>query len=327
KSGRASLDSDVLCSTTVVDTDALADTLSGHPSNNPQVSGLTSHHLAYVIYTSGSTGKPKGVMIEHHSVVNVAIVHAETFNVDKNSRMLQFASLSFDTSVQEMFMPLCCGGSVYLPPDDIRSDMNKLWKYLSANSITHAAFTPSLLQDGKGLPPTSMPLTVILGGEALTAKLLSQITGQMTVYNDYGPTEITISAISWRSPKEFAGDIVPIGRPHKNQRVYLLDAQRQLVPLGALGEIHIGGVGVARGYLNRPDFTEEKFIADAFAGEDGARMYKTGDLARYLPDGNLVYVGRNDHQIKIRGFRIELGEIEAHLIEHPVVSEAVVIAL
>ncbi|KAG0006865.1 hypothetical protein BGZ80_005108, partial [Entomortierella chlamydospora] len=302
------------------------DTLLDHPSNNPRVFGLTSRHLAYVIYTSGSTGKPKGVMIEHRSVVNAAIAHAEAFGVDKNSRVLQVASLSFDTSVHEIFMPLCCGGSVYLPPDNIRSDRDKLWEYMSNNSITYATFTPSLLQDGKDLPLTDVPLTVALGGEALNANLLSQISGQMTVYNDYGPTEATISAAYWKAPKDFAADIVPIGRPHKNHRVYILDAQRQLVPLGALGEIHIGGVGVARGYLNKPDLTDEKFIADPFAGEEGARMYKTGDLGRYFPDGNIVYVGRNDDQVKIRGYRVEPGEVEACLMEHPWVSKAVVIA-
>ncbi|KAF9166965.1 hypothetical protein BGX20_000067, partial [Mortierella sp. AD010] len=323
KSGRATLGRDALCSMTVVD----VGTLSDQSSNNPQVPGLTPHHLAYVIYTSGSTGKPKGVMIEHHSVVNAAIAHAEAFGVDKNSRVLQVASLSFDTSVHEIFMPLCCGGSVYLPPDNIRSDRDKLWKYMSDNSITYATFTPSLLQDGKDLPLTNVPLTVALGGESLSANLLSQISDQMAVYNDYGPTEATISAAYWKAPKDFTADIVPIGRPHKNHRVYILDAQRQLVPLGALGEIHIGGVGVARGYLNRPDLTDDKFIPDPFAREEGARMYKTGDLGRYLPDGNIVYFGRNDHQVKIRGFRIELGEIEARLVEHPAVSEAVVIAL
>ncbi|KAG0016980.1 hypothetical protein BGZ80_008719 [Entomortierella chlamydospora] len=323
RSGRASLGQDALYSMKVMDVDALLD----HPSNNPQVLGLTSHHLAYVIYTSGSTGKPKGVMIEHHSVVNTAIDHAEIYGLDKNSRMIQFASVGFDASVRDIFMPLCCGGSVYIPPDNIRSDVIKLWEYMSANSITHVASTPSLLQDGKVLPPTQVSLTLLLGGEPLSPKLISQIAGQMTVYNNYGPTETTISVTSWRVPKDFSADIVPIGRPHKNHSVYILDAQRHPVPLGALGEIYIGGVGVARGYLNRPDLTEERFIPDPFVSEKGARMYKTGDLARFLPDGNIAYVGRNDHQVKIRGFRIELGEIEARLVEHPVVSEAVVIAL
>ncbi|KAF9993452.1 hypothetical protein BGZ80_008140, partial [Entomortierella chlamydospora] len=167
-------------------------------------------------------------------------------------------------------------------------------------------------------------------GEALTTsliQLLQILVPNGSVINDYGPTETSVAATIWKCPQDFNGNIVPIGRPMNNKRIYILDANYQPVPLGAVGELYIGGVGVARGYLNRSELTAERFIPDLFTANTGARMYRTGDLAHYLPDGNLAYLGRNDHQVKIRGFRIELGEIEARLIEHPVVSEAVVIAL
>lgn len=180
------------------------------------------------------------------------------------------------------------------------------------------------------MPPLNSLQTVIAMGEAMPPSLpqsLKVMAPNSSVINAYGPTETTVGALVWKYSADFSGDIVPIGRPYSNKRVYLLDERGKPVPLGAVGELFIGGVGVARGYLNRPDLTAERFLVDPFAGDAEARMYKTGDLARYLPDGNLLYLGRNDHQVKIRGFRIELGEIEARLHEHPLVSEAVVVAI
>ncbi|KAF9992428.1 hypothetical protein BGZ80_008556, partial [Entomortierella chlamydospora] len=171
---------------------------------------------------------------------------------------------------------------------------------------------------------------VVLTGEAMPPtlpKILKTLAPNSTIINGYGPTETTIGATLWTCTPDFCGDIAPIGRPMNNKYIYLLDGQLKPVPLGAVGEMYIGGVGVAREYLNRPELTNERFLPDPFAVEDGARMYKTGDLARYLPDGNLVFLGRNDHQVKIRGFRIELGEIEARLTDHPLVSKAVVLTL
>ncbi|KAF9299817.1 hypothetical protein BGZ74_008606, partial [Mortierella antarctica] len=282
KAGQQALGEAILASRTVVDPSLHHETAD----SNPYVPGLTPRHLAYVIYTSGSTGKPKGVMIEHRSVVNMVHSHTAMFGVYQGSRVLQFATLSFDSSISEIFMALCCGASLYLPPDSAQFDRSKLWEYLDTNSITHASFTPSVLQD-----------------------------------------ETTVSAIVWRTSQDFSSDIVPIGRPHKNYRVYLLDARMQLVPLGVMGEIYISGIGVARGYLNRPELTAERFLPDPFVGDTEARMYKTGDLARYLPDGNLVYLGRNDDQVKICGIRIEAGEIEARLAEHAQVQEVAVVML
>ncbi|KAG0220637.1 hypothetical protein BGX31_010763, partial [Mortierella sp. GBA43] len=301
-------------------------TLLDYAISNPVIPELTSRNLAYIIYTSGSTGKPKGVMIEHRGVVNLAQTHTKFCGIRQDSRVLQFASLSFDASVWDIVLPLSCGASLYLPNDSIRQDRDKLWEYMARNSMTHASFTPSFLQDGENLPPVKTPLTLVLGGEPLGPSLArSLVTQGYNVINDFGPTESTVSATTWRCPPDFRGDIIPIGRPVIHSRIYILDKYSQPVPLGAVGEMYVGGIGVARGYLNRPDLTEERFLPDPFSHQKGARMYKTGDLVRHLPDGNLLFLGRKDDQVKIRGFRIELGEIEATLSHHPAVTAAAVI--
>ncbi|KAF9394338.1 hypothetical protein CPC16_011652, partial [Podila verticillata] len=324
KAGRAVFGETTLNSLTLVD----PNTPSAHPTINPQVQGLTSRHLAYIIYTSGSTGKPKGVMIEHRGVVNLAQTHCQLCGIRESRRVLQFASISFDSSVWDIVLALSSGAALYLLPDSIRLDRDKTWDYMHRHSINLAGFTPSFLQDGKDLPHLIESLTLSFGGEALSSALLQALINQrITVINDYGPTEATVSATSWRCPVDYKGDIVPIGRPVIHSRVYVLDAYRQPVPLGATGELYIGGVAVARGYLNRPELTAERFLSDPFSKMRDARMYRTGDLGRYLPDGNLVHLGRTDDQIKIRGFRIELGEIESCLLEHDWVSEAAVLAL
>ncbi|KAK3806970.1 MAG: Non-ribosomal peptide synthetase module [Benniella sp.] len=330
ESGRRALGERVLSSLTVVNPDSVValDKSKSDFSHNPQVQDLTASNLAYVIFTSGSTGKPKGVMIEHRGVVNLAQTHTEFCGIYGDSRVLSWASLSFDASVWDMMLPLSCGASLYLPADSIRQDRDKVWEYMAKHSITHASFTPSFLQDGKNLPTRISPLTLVLGGEPLGPALLQKLIAQgYTVINDFGPTELTVSASTWRCPSDFKGDIIPIGRPVIHSRIYLLDKRGQPVPLGAIGEMYVGGIGVARGYLNQPELTAKAFLADPFAEDRDARMYKTGDLARYLPDGNLVYLGRNDHQVKIRGFRIELGEIDARLVDHPLVDEATVVAI
>ncbi|WP_190285783.1 non-ribosomal peptide synthetase [Montanilutibacter psychrotolerans] len=298
---------------------------SGQPDCDPQVSGLASHHLAYVIYTSGSTGTPKGVMVEHRNVVHLAHTHIARFQISPQSRVVQFASLGFDASVFELVMALTSGAALYLPAPADRQTGPALMAYLTRHAITHALLPPAFLQ-GHTYTLTTQPV-LILGGEAPSPALVRTLASQATVINAYGPTEITVCATAWTSPAAVDElDCVPIGRPIANTRIYLLDDQAQPVPLGAVGELYIGGAGVARGYLNRPDLTAERFVTDPFSPHPGARMYRTGDLARYLPDGNLVFLGRNDHQVKLRGFRIELGEIEARLAEHPAVRESVVLA-
>ncbi|WP_445497013.1 amino acid adenylation domain-containing protein [Photorhabdus sp. SF281] len=321
--GRTALGEEALAMLTVLDPNTLTD----QPDNNPQVPELTSRHLAYVIYTSGSTGRPKGVMIEHQSVVNLTLEQIAQFDVGVTSRMLQFASFGFDASVWEIMMALGSGAMLVIPAETIRQDPHRLWHYLEEQGVTHACMTPAMLHDGAGLPAIAIKPTLVFAGEAPATALFQTLCGRADLFNAYGPTEITVCAITWHCPSDYTGGLIPIGRPTVNKRVYLLDKQGQPVPLGAVGELYIGGVGVARGYLNRPELTAERFLTDPFSDDADARMYRTGDLARYLSDGNLVFAGRNDQQVKIRGFRIEPGEIEAHLTEHPTVSEAWVLAL
>ncbi|QTL39953.1 amino acid adenylation domain-containing protein [Xenorhabdus budapestensis] len=326
--GRAALGEEVLKTLTVLDPHALPDQPdTDQPDHNPQVPDLTSRHLAYVIYTSGSTGRPKGVMIEHHSVVNLTLEQIAQFDVGVTSRILQFASFGFDASVWEIMMALSSGAMLVIPTETIRQDPYRLWHFLEEQSVTHACLTPAMFHNGDGLPEIAIRPTLMFAGEAPATALFQTLCSRVDLFNAYGPTEITVCATAWNCPSDYTGGLIPIGRPTVNKRVYLLDKHGQPVPLGAVGELYIGGVGVARGYLNRPELTAERFLTDPFSDDADARMYRTGDLARYLPDGNLVFVGRNDQQVKIRGFRIEPGEIEAHLTEYPAVSEALVLAL
>ncbi|KAG0198177.1 hypothetical protein BGX31_004643, partial [Mortierella sp. GBA43] len=334
-SGRAVLGEEALPSMTVVDPNAsdiincLRSAIVDPSASNPRVQGLTSSHLAYIIFTSGSTGSPKGVMIEHQGVVNLVMTRPEAYGIDIPGRVIQFFSFAFDGSALITFMTLCLGGSLHLIADDMRTDFGRLWNYLESQAITEAPLTPAVLESFLEFLPLTRPTTLIVAGEALPPTLLRSLQSLVPrgrIVNDYGPTEATVSAVTWICPQGFRGDVIPIGRPIANKRIYLLDQNRQPVPHGAIGEIYIGGVGIARGYLNRPDLTVVSFFTDSFTNDKGARMYKTGDTGRYLPDGSLVYLGRDDHQVKIRGFRIELGEIEARLVNHPLVETATVVA-
>ena len=285
----------------------------------PPLAGAAS--LAYVIYTSGSTGRPKGAMVEHHGLVNVAEVHARALGSGPGSRVLQLASLSFDASVWEMVMALLNGGTLVLAEAEALLPGPELVKTLVDQRITALTISPSVLA---ALPPASLPdlQTIIVAGEACPEDLVTRWAPGRRFIDAYGPTETSICASLGEC---FAGGGKPsIGTPIANTRILILDANRELAPIGVPGELCVGGVGLARGYLNRPDLTAEKFIADPFVS--GERLYRTGDLARFLPNGTLEYLGRIDHQVKIRGFRIELGEIEAVLAQHPGVSAAVVVA-
>ena len=318
--GRAALDHADLSALPVLD----PNTLPPGPGHNPDRVDIISRHLAYIIYTSGSTGQPKGVMLEHRGAINMTLAQVERFAITPSSRVVQFASISFDASISEFLMALAVGAGLYMPSDRERQG-DALLKYLEHHGITHATLPPALL-DVADVPRLGCLETLVLAGESPSSVLVAACREQTNVINGYGPTEITVCATTWQCPEDFAGGVVPIGRPIANTRLYLLDGSGQPVPLGAAGELYIGGAGVARGYLNRPDLTAERFLDDPFSHAPGGRMYRTGDLARYLPDGDLEFLGRNDYQVKIRGFRVELGEIEARLLEHPMVREVVVIA-
>nr|WP_036843311.1 non-ribosomal peptide synthetase [Photorhabdus khanii] len=321
--GRAALGEKALVDLIMLDPNSLFD----QADSNPQIPALMERHLAYVVYTSGSTGTPKGVMVEHRGVVNLALAQITRFSVDETSRILQFASSGFDASVSEIMTALSGGACLVIPTDIIRQDPRRLWSYLEKQAVTHAFLPPALFREESDLPAITIKPTLIFAGEAPGSTLFQALCDRVNLFNDYGPTEITVCATSWSCPSDYTDAWVPIGRPTTNTRVYLLDVYGQPVPLGTVGELYIGGVGVARGYLNRPELTAERFLTDPFNNEPDARMYRTGDLVRYLPDGNLVFVGRNDQQVKIRGFRIEPEEIEARLTEHPAVNGALVLAL
>ena len=293
------------------------------------------HHLAYVIYTSGSTGRPKGVMIEHRCLVNYIEAAARLYRLQPEDRILQFASISFDVSVREIFMSLTSGATLVLCPDP-RMDAERFFSSCRGWRITllslPTAYWHGLANaiDSEGLQVEQSLRLISAGGEKMLADRLAvwrRAAPHLRLINSYGPTETTVSATAWEAPHDCEMPApIPIGRPLANTTVYILDLYLNPVPIGVPGEIHIGGAGLARGYLNRPELTTQKFIRNPFSDDPEARLYKTGDLARYLGDGNIEFLGRIDTQVKIRGFRIELGEIEAVLMQHRAVGEAVVIA-
>ncbi|MDC9588815.1 amino acid adenylation domain-containing protein [Xenorhabdus sp. XENO-10] len=309
--------------------------LGAKSEENPiiQAMGLTSHHLAYVIYTSGSTGHPKGVMIEHHSLCNLITTQQDTLAITPDSRILQFASNSFDACIWECCMALLAGSGLYLAKRDNLLPGTTLSHYLETHAITHALLSPTILATMDTIPATLQ--TLLVGGEACPPTLVKRWAQGRQMINAYGPTEATVCATiylckSCRSESQEDSDnrenhAPPIGHPIPNTQIYILDIYGQPVPLGVAGEIYIAGVSVARGYLNRPELTAKCFLTDPFSSAHSARMYKTGDLGRWLPDGNIEYLGRNDFQVKLRGFRIEPGEIEARLRQCHGVREAVVL--
>ncbi|AVH66609.1 non-ribosomal peptide synthetase [Nostoc sp. 'Peltigera membranacea cyanobiont' N6] len=296
------------------------DTFSSALIDNPNLQILPDN-LAYIIYTSGSTGRPKGVMIEHQAIVNLALAWAKTFQVQPQSRWLQFGSFSFDLSIGEIATALGAGGCLYLAQKETLLPSQALVDLLADCKISHFALPPSALSV---LPQAILPdlQAIIVGGEACPAELVTQWGTERCFFNCYGPTESTVIAtIASCKPN---GKKPSIGQPLSNIRIYILDANNQPLPPGIPGELCIAGVGLARGYLNRPDLTAEKFIEVELFGKP-ERIYQTGDLAKWNSDGNVEYLGRIDAQVKLRGFRIELGEIESILLEHTSVKEAVVI--
>lgn len=349
-----SLDIEPGQSTTVVCLDRECEIIARHSDTNlHQV--VTPDNLAYIIYTSGSTGKPKGVLIEHRGLCNLATAQIEAFDIRPDSRVLQFASLSFDASISEIFMALVAGATLCLATTDDLLPGANLMRLLRDRAITTVTLPPSVLAV---LPAEELPdlQTIIVAGEACSPDLVERWACDRRFFNAYGPTETTVCASIAKCTDTQNQPL--IGRPIANTQIYILDRNLQPVPIGVPGELYIGGIGLARGYLNRPDLSAEKFISNPFTDfglpnldfglNDNSPssktdkqpknlkskiqnlkfncLYKTGDLARYRSDGNIEFLGRIDHQVKIRGFRIELGEIETVLCQHPDILSCVVTA-
>ena len=281
-------------------------------------------NLAYVIYTSGSTGKPKGVEIQHSSLTNLACWHQRAFKATPRDRATQIAGLGFDASVWEVWPYLAAGASLFIPPDDVCAEPRRLMEWMTERAIT-IAFVPTplaelMLQEEQ--PAASALRVMLTGGDRLHRP---RAAFPFSLVNNYGPTENTVVATSCEVDMSEQDRDPVIGSPIDNVRLYPLDSNMRLAPIGVPGQLAIGGRGLARCYRNRPDLTAEKFIPDPISSEAGATLYMTGDLARYLPDGKIEFIGRADHQVKVRGFRIELGEVEAVLGAHPAVREALIV--
>ncbi|RKZ49841.1 MAG: hypothetical protein DRR00_16800 [Candidatus Parabeggiatoa sp. nov. 3] len=321
----------------VVCMDVKAKTLSRLSSEN-LISEVTPTNLAYVIYTSGSTGKPKGAGLSHRGFTNLVNWFVTDFNLTATDRVLVISSEGFDLTQKNFFAPLIKGGQLHLLPASIRYDPNKITQIVATQNITWLNCTPSafypLIEPSEEsiFQKLASLRYIFLGGETISLTRLwpwlQSSACQAKLVNTYGPTECTdvCAAYLLEEPSLFLDKSIPIGKPIFNAKLFILGKHLELLPVCVAGELYIGGVGLGRGYLNCPELTAEKFINNPFDDDPNSRLYKTGDLARYLPDGNIEYLGRIDNQVKIRGFRIELGEIEAVLSTHPTVRESVVIA-
>ncbi|MCE7996681.1 MAG: non-ribosomal peptide synthase/polyketide synthase [Roseivirga sp.] len=327
--------SEVATPALLVDLDHAEQEILSQPATAPEAN-LDSHDLAYIIYTSGSTGKPKGVMVEHHSVVNRILWMQKEYPITESDTLLQKTPIIFDVSVWELFWWSFTGASLCLLKPGAEKEPGEIIKAIEQHKVTTMHFVPSMLsvflsvtQKDLGIEGLGSLRQVFASGEALKAEHVQQF-GQLIhqrwgtrLINLYGPTEATVDVSYYECDFNDATTTPPIGQPIDNTTLHVLSKDQRLLPVGVPGELHIGGVGLARGYWGDPVQTQEKFITNPLTGE--GRLYKTGDLAKWLPDGNLAYLGRIDHQVKIRGFRIELGEIESNLLAHDPIEEAVVV--
>jgi amino acid adenylation domain-containing protein len=293
---------------------------------------INNENLAYLIYTSGSTGKPKGVLVSHRNLVHSTCARFRYYQEPLSSFLL-LSSFSFDSSVAGLFWTLCRGGMLIIPEEDSHQDPAHLAELIARHSVSHLLGLPTfyelILQQARPGQLTSLR-TVIIAGESCPPELVQHHTEALphaALFNEYGPTEATVWSSVHHCDWPVEQRSVPIGRPVANTQIYVLGPQLQPVPVGVTGEVYIGGNGVARGYFNGSDLTAERFLPNPFSAQPGARLYKTGDLSRFLADGNIEYVGRNDFQVKIRGYRIELREVELALAQHPDIREAVVLAI
>ncbi len=308
--------------------DADWELIAGEGCDNPRVLAAVGN-LAYMIYTSGSTGQPKGVMVEHRGLSNTIQWLSQTLAITEYDSTLLKTPITFDAAGREIFPTLLAGARLIIAEPNAHRDCRYIAEKIRDDGVTILHCVPSFLRLLITEPAfaDAVALRVVMcGGEALTPDVVAEFgrRSRAKLYNVYGPTETIIDSAYWLCDGSCGDSTVPIGRPIPNARMYILDANLRPVRIGVGGELYIGGVSLARGYVNLPDLTAEKYIPDPFSNEPGKRLYKTGDLARYLPDGNIQYLGRGDHQVKVRGFRIELGEIEAALARHPSVSQAIV---
>ncbi|HYA91761.1 MAG TPA: amino acid adenylation domain-containing protein, partial [Thermodesulfobacteriota bacterium] len=325
------------CRAQVVCLDSVQDTINREDNGNP-LPVATPNNLVYAIYTSGSTGQAKGVMVEHRSLANAYLFWDETYQLHTLKSHLQMASFSFDVFTGDLVRALCSGGKLVLCPREYLMDPPNLYRLMRREKVDFAEFVPAVLRelvsylhkDGSKLDFLKI---LVCGSDSWNMdeyRRFKEVCGPNTrLINSYGVTEATIDSTYFEgTSKDFSCDVlVPIGRPFANIELYVLDSNLQPTPIGVPGELHIGGVGLARGYLNRPELTAEKFITNPFGDRPKQRLYKTGDLARYLPDANIELLGRVDFQVKIRGFRVETGEIESVLGQHPGVEQIAVAAL
>ncbi len=303
--------------------------------NTNPTSTVVTQNLAYIIYTSGSTGKPKGVAVEHRQILNYVYSIQETLNLPAFASFATVSTFAADLGNTVIFPSLCIGGCLHIISQERSSNPEALADYFHHHPIDCLKIVPShiaaLLVSSE--PKKILPRQrLVLGGEALSRSLISQIVEQTSdcqIFNHYGPTEATVGALIYPikiGQIDQSSQTIPIGRPIANTQIYLLDPNLQPVPFNVSGELYIGGAGLSRGYLNRPESTALNFIPNPFSNLPGERLYKTGDLARYLSDGNIEFLGRIDNQVKIHGFRVELGEIEAALAKHPAIRATVVLA-
>ncbi|MEN8190849.1 MAG: amino acid adenylation domain-containing protein, partial [Thermodesulfobacteriota bacterium] len=292
------------------------DDLPGELSAENPSQTIDQDNLAYIIFTSGSTGTPKGVMIEHRAMVNFIDWYIRFNGISEDENCAEFAAFSFDVSVVQVFAPLTAGASLHIIPEETRRDPFTLNEYFTANMITHAHLPTRFAEQFMRVVDNQSLKRIVVGGDRLTSYRI----GNFRLINEYGPSETCMASTALSVTKQY--ERVPVGAPIANTRVYVLGRNNQLRPIGLPGELCIGGTGVARGYLNRADLTAEKFIEDPF--DPQGRMYRTGDMARILPDGNIDFIGRRDFQVKIRGYRIEPGEIEERLNRHPDIENSVV---
>ncbi|HYG10141.1 MAG TPA: amino acid adenylation domain-containing protein, partial [Pyrinomonadaceae bacterium] len=304
--------------------------VSGYSRENPR-NPATTQNIAYVIYTSGSTGRPKGAMNTHHAISNRILWMQDAYRLTAADRVLQKTPFSFDVSVWEFFWPLATGAQLIMARPGGHQDAAYLVRLIAEQKISVTHFVPPMLQVFLQQPRVEECRSlrrVICSGEALSYELQERFFSRLPAMlnNLYGPTEAAVDVTHWTCRRGGVEHVVPIGRPIANTQIYILDAHLQPVPLRVKGEIYIGGHGLGRGYLRRPDLTAERFIPSHLSREPGMRLYRTGDAGRFLPDGQIEFLGRLDQQVKIRGYRIELGEIEAVLNQHHAVREALVIA-